>query len=63
MNNAQNLRHSERATATEESPEVSTHFVETSGDSSTPFVPHYAQNDVACFIANCSLFLVHCKLQ
>ena len=31
--------------ATEESPKVSTHSVKL-GDSSTSFVPHYAQNDV-----------------
>jgi alpha/beta superfamily hydrolase len=39
------VRHSERATATEESPKVSTSFRHL-GNSSTSFVPHYAQNDV-----------------
>ncbi len=43
---ALNLHHSERATATEESPKVSTNFVAIRGDSSTSFVPHFAQNDV-----------------
>lgn len=40
-------RHSEGATATEESPEVSTQFVEVQGDPSTPLVPRSAQDDGA----------------
>lgn len=39
-----NVRHSEEATATEESPGVASAF-RTSGDSSTTFVPHFVQND------------------
>ena len=39
------VRHSEGATATEESPEVKT-TLEPLGDSSSSFVPHSAQNDV-----------------
>jgi len=40
-------RHSERATATEESPKASTYSFGIQGDPSTPLVPRSAQDDVA----------------
>ncbi len=42
----ENVRHSEGATATEESPEVSTYFVATLGDPSATLVPRSAQDDI-----------------